>query len=124
MTQGGGGGPQMYIIDSCKPPTTPPPQSHSPPVSEADDGNEKKDRFGDRHDAQKESKPSRPPLPSTPQGKKKFLFSKEASQSFAVEQISEHTNRIASRKLMFSQKTSGVVVTTWSALQADDLSHP
>jgi hypothetical protein len=46
--------------------------------------------------------------------KGKFRFSKEASQSFAVEQISEHSNRLASRKLMFSQKTSGVVVTTRS----------
>jgi hypothetical protein len=67
-------------------------------------------RSGDKHE--QESKPHGP-LPPTPQGKKKFMFSKEASRSFAVEQISEHTNRIASRKLMFSQKTSGVVVTTW-----------
>jgi len=47
---------------------------------------------------------------------KKIIFTQDlrdskASQSFAVEQISEHTNRLASRKLMFSQKTSGVIVT-------------
>lgn len=39
------------------------------------------------------------------------LRDSKTNQSFAVEQISEHTNRLASRKLMFSQKTSGVVVT-------------
>ena len=51
-----------------------------------------------------------------PTHSKKLIFSQDlrdskASQSFAVEQISETTNRLASRKLMFSQKTSGVIVT-------------